>query len=79
MNINIPNDLLNLLQEGKLEQVYATILYYLHYRSKVDAYRADWLEFSRTMREEQQRNPSSARIRFRQMRPENTPCDRISL
>ncbi|MEH2161460.1 MAG: DUF433 domain-containing protein [Nostoc sp.] len=30
-----------------LEQVYATILYYLHHRSEVDAYLADWLEFSR--------------------------------
>ncbi|MDF5730793.1 MAG: DUF5615 family PIN-like protein [Rhizonema sp. PD38] len=43
-----------------LEQVYATILYYLHYQSKVDAYLADWLEFSRTMREQQQRKLSPA-------------------
>ncbi|MDM9382547.1 DUF433 domain-containing protein [Chlorogloeopsis sp. ULAP01] len=53
-----------------LEQVYATILYYLHHRSQVNAYLADWLEFSRTIREEQERNPSPARIRFRQMREE---------
>lgn len=55
-----------------LEQVYATILYYLHHRSQVDAYLSDWLEFSRTMCEEQERNPSPARIRFRQMRVEKT-------
>ncbi|MBD2360302.1 DUF433 domain-containing protein [Anabaena minutissima FACHB-250] len=54
-----------------LEQVYATILYYLHYRSEVDAYLADWLEFSRTMREKEQQNPSSARMRFKRLREEN--------
>lgn len=56
-----------------LEQVYATILYYLHHRSEVDVYLADWLEFSRTMREQQQRNPSPARMRFRRMQEENAP------
>ncbi|MGD9890026.1 MAG: DUF433 domain-containing protein [Dehalococcoidia bacterium] len=30
-----------------LEQVYATILYYLHNKPAVDAYIADWLEFCR--------------------------------
>ena len=34
-----------------LEQVYATILYYLHNREAVDAYLTDWLNFSHEMRE----------------------------
>ncbi len=68
-----PEEIAEQFHTVTLEQVYATILYYLHYPSKVDAYLADWLEFSRTMREEQQRNPSPARIRFRQIRQENTP------
>ncbi len=50
-----------------LEQVYATILYYLHYQPEVDVYLADWLRFSQEMREEQQRNPSPARMRFLQL------------
>jgi len=66
-----PEEIAQQFHTVTLEQVYATILYYLHNRSQVDAYLADWLEFSRTMREEQQRNPSPARIRFRQMREEN--------
>src|SRR6188768_2973456 len=34
-----------------LEQVYATILYYLRHREQLDAYLTDWLAFSRTARE----------------------------
>ncbi|MBZ8181313.1 DUF433 domain-containing protein [Oscillatoria salina] len=40
-----------------LEQVYATILYYHHEKSKVSQYIADWLEWSHKMREEQRKNP----------------------
>jgi uncharacterized protein (DUF433 family) len=54
-----------------LEQVYATILYYLQHQSQVEAYLIDWLEFSRTQREAQRQNPSPARMRFRQMQAEN--------
>ena len=35
-----------------MEQVYATILYYLHNREAVDKYLADWLEYGRHSREE---------------------------
>ncbi|BAY07082.1 DUF433 domain-containing protein [Calothrix sp. NIES-2098] len=40
-----------------LEQVYATILYYLHNKEAVSAYLTDWLEWSHKVREEQRRNP----------------------
>lgn len=53
-----------------LEEVYATILYYLHQKEEVSAYLADWLEFCRQQREEQQQNPSPARQRFRQSKAE---------
>lgn len=65
-----PEEIAKQFHTVTLEQVYATILYYLHHRSQVEAYLTDWLEFSRTMREEQERNPSPARLRFRQMRAE---------
>ncbi|MFN6514997.1 MAG: DUF433 domain-containing protein [Nostoc sp. CreGUA01] len=65
-----PEEITEQFHTVTLEQVYATILYYLHHRSEVDVYLADWLEFSRTIREEQERNPSPARIKFRQMREE---------
>jgi uncharacterized protein (DUF433 family) len=40
-----------------LEQVYATILFYLHEKEKISQYMADWLEWGLKMREEQRRNP----------------------
>lgn len=40
-----------------LEQVYATILYYLHNKEAVSAYLTDWLEWSHRIREEQRQNP----------------------
>jgi len=51
-----------------LEQVYATILYYLHNREAVSKYIADWLEHSERMREEQRRNPPPVSDRLRQLR-----------
>lgn len=49
-----------------LEQVYGTILYYLRNKEPVSAYVADWLEFGRRAREEQERNPPPAVVRLRQ-------------
>jgi uncharacterized protein (DUF433 family) len=53
-----------------LEQIYATILYYLHYREKVDAYMRDWLEYGRKAREEQEKNPPPFVLRLRALRAE---------
>ena len=40
-----------------LEQVYATITFYLHKRDAMGAYLAEWLEHGRLMREAQDGNP----------------------
>ncbi len=53
-----------------LEQVYATITYYLHNRVEVEAYLADWLAHGRRMREEQDRNPPPAITRLRTLAAE---------
>jgi len=53
-----------------LEQVYATILYYLHNREKIDAYMTDWLEYGRRMREEQDRNPPPVVVHLRALKAE---------
>lgn len=63
-----PEEIAQKFHTVTLEQVYATILYYLQNKDTVSAYLADWLDFSRRMREEQQDNPSPARIRMRQLR-----------
>ena len=53
-----------------LEQVYATILYYLQNREKVGTYLEDYLEYCRKAREEQAKNPSPAVIRLLQLKAE---------
>ena len=53
-----------------LEQIYATILYYLHNREKVEAYLLDWLEYGRQAREEQERNPPPVVVRLRALKAE---------
>ena len=54
-----------------LEQVYATILYYLQNREKVGAYLEDYLEYCRNAREEHEKNlPSPGVIRMRELKAE---------
>ena len=50
-----------------LEQVYATLLYYLQNRQKVETYLADWLAHGERMRREQERNPLPVTLRLRQI------------
>ncbi|HEV2579431.1 MAG TPA: DUF433 domain-containing protein [Ktedonobacteraceae bacterium] len=53
-----------------LEQVYATILYYLHNKEAVSKYLADWLEWGREVRKQQNQNPSDAARRLRRIKEE---------
>ncbi|MBC6473735.1 MAG: DUF433 domain-containing protein [Hormoscilla sp. GM102CHS1] len=65
-----PEEIAQQFETITLEQVYATILYYIQKKEEVGAYLADWLEFCRQQREEQKHNPSPARQRFRQLKAE---------
>ena len=56
----------------KLQQIYATILYYLDNREKTEAYLLDWLSFSRKVREEQAENPPPVVLRLRKLKEEKT-------
>jgi len=53
-----------------LDQVYAAILYYLRNRPQMDAYLADWLEWSYRVREEQRQNPPPFAARLQAAREE---------
>jgi uncharacterized protein (DUF433 family) len=53
-----------------LEQVYATILYYLHNKEAVTAYLTDWIEWGREMRRIQNANPPPAIKHLRQLKAE---------
>ena len=50
-----------------LEQVYATLLYYLQNQEKVGAYLDNYLAYCRKVREEQAKNPSPAVVRLRKL------------
>lgn len=62
-----------------LEQVYATILYYLHNKEAVSQYLAEWLEFGRKMREEQARNPPPVVARLQKIKAERDATKRAQL
>jgi uncharacterized protein (DUF433 family) len=51
-----------------LEQVYATITYYLHNEDAVRRYLTDWIDHGRRMRDEQERSPSVAVARLRNLK-----------
>ena len=51
-----------------LEQIYATILYYLHNKESVDRYITDWIEYGDRMRKEQEANPSPGILRLRELK-----------
>ena len=65
-----PEAIQQMFPSVSLEQVYATILYYLRNKPRLDHYLADWLEFGRAAREEQRRNPSPAVTRLRRLKEE---------
>ena len=52
------------------EQIYATILYYLNNRERMNAYLAEWLEHGRRMREEQAHNPTPTMLKLRRIKSE---------
>ncbi len=53
-----------------LEQVYATILYYLQNPDKIGGYLADNLQYSQILREEYEKNPPPGVVRLRQLKAE---------
>ena len=50
-----------------VEQVYATILYYLQNQEKVGTYLEDYLKYCQTAREEYEKNPPPGAVRLREL------------
>jgi uncharacterized protein (DUF433 family) len=65
-----PEAIANAYTSLTLEQVYATILYYLHNKEAVSKYLTDWLEWSREVRKQQEANPSPIRQKLRRIKAE---------
>jgi uncharacterized protein (DUF433 family) len=51
-----PEEIAQWFETLTLEEVYATILYYLHNKEAVTKYLEEWIEFGRRAREEQKRD-----------------------
>ncbi|MEC4985643.1 MAG: DUF433 domain-containing protein [Oscillatoria sp. PMC 1068.18] len=63
-----PESIINTYPTLTLEQVYATILYYLHNQKKIDAYLDDWLNWCHQVREEQKKNPPSFTAKLKKLK-----------
>lgn len=61
-----PEEIAQYFDTLSLEQVYATILYYLHNKEAVHKYMTNWIEHGRREREKQRLNPYPATIRLRE-------------
>ncbi|MDX2241725.1 MAG: DUF433 domain-containing protein [Leptolyngbyaceae cyanobacterium bins.302] len=73
-----PEEIVQSYPSLTLEQVYATILYYHRHKEAVSKYIADWLEYGRLAREEQERNPPQAVIRLRKIKAEREAAKRAN-
>lgn len=63
-NASTPEEIAERLPAVTLEQVYATILYYHHYREAVTAYLDDYLTYVREAHEKAIQNPSPGKQRL---------------
>jgi uncharacterized protein (DUF433 family) len=63
----------------RLEDVYATILYYLANKEKVEAYLTDYIEYTRQARREQELHPHSGIVRLRKIKAERAAKEKQSV
>ncbi len=63
-----PEEIANRYRSLSLEQVYATITYFLHNQAQVGAYLEAWRRYTDQAWQEQERNPSPAIQRLRQLK-----------
>jgi len=63
-----PEEIAKTYSSLSLEQVYATILYYLHEQEKITNYLTEWIEHGERMREIQKQNPPPVAEKLRKLR-----------
>ena len=73
-----PEEIAKTYPSLNLEQVYATILYYLHNKETIDAYMTDWLNWIEQMRENQRLNPPMIIEKLRKQRDEKNAARTIN-
>ena len=65
-----PEEIVNCFSTITLEQVYATILYYLHNKETVEQYLSNWLEWGHQQRKAQEINPPPGITRLLKLKAE---------
>lgn len=65
-----PNEIVERLPTLNLEQIHATILYYLSNEEQVNEYMAEWLEYGRQRREAQDLDPPPVIKKLRRIKEE---------
>ncbi|KAB8316508.1 DUF433 domain-containing protein [Tolypothrix campylonemoides VB511288] len=73
-----PEEIANIYTSLTLEQVYATILYYLHNKEAVSTYIANWLDWSHRAREEQRRNPPPVVVKLMKLKAEREAMKKVN-
>ncbi|NMG20525.1 DUF433 domain-containing protein [Brasilonema bromeliae] len=63
-----PEEIAKELHTVTLEQIYATILFYLHNQQTVEKYMADWLDYTLKAEAEYDKNLPSVVMRLRQLK-----------
>lgn len=63
-----PEEIIKHFSGITLEQIYATILYYLHNQETISKYIAEWLEWGHQQRKKQQLNPHPATAKLQKLR-----------
>lgn len=63
-----PEEIVQTYPSLSLEQVYATILYYLQNKETISNYLKNWIEHGHRMREQQRLNPPPVSEKLRQLR-----------
>ena len=74
----IPEEIQTSYPSLTLEEVYATILYYLHNQETVNQYIADWLEWGHQQRKKQAQTPHPAAARLQKIKAERESKKNVS-
>ncbi len=74
-----PEEIVESFPTLRLEDIYATILYYQHNKTEVEACLAAWIEHGKRMRAEQEQRPISAILRLRKLKAERQVASQQAL
>ncbi|NER19952.1 MAG: DUF433 domain-containing protein [Symploca sp. SIO1B1] len=72
-----PEEIAQLFDTLKLEEIYATILYYLQNRQKVGKYLDDWIAYTTASQEKHDENPPAVVVRLRKLKAEREAAMRV--